>query len=165
MFTGLVAGKGIVRGLEHGRVEVETPLAGELEPGDSIAVNGVCLTATGLDNGSFAAEVMPETISHEMPAAASTIASSPPRPNTNGSPPFNRAMRLPSVASRTSRSLVYSCGTPAPGRLPTSISSPRASSRMPGGIRRSWRITSAAAISSRARTVSRPGSPGPAPTR
>ena len=41
MFTGLVAGKGVVRGLAHGRVEVETELAGELRPGDSIAVNGV----------------------------------------------------------------------------------------------------------------------------
>jgi riboflavin synthase len=62
VFTGLVAGKGVVRGLAHGRVEVETGLAGELEPGDSIAVNGVCLTATERDNGSFSAEVMPETL-------------------------------------------------------------------------------------------------------
>ena len=62
MFTGLVAGRGVVRGLAHGRVEVETPLAGELAPGDSIAVNGVCLSATERDNGSFAAEVMPETL-------------------------------------------------------------------------------------------------------
>jgi riboflavin synthase len=62
VFTGLVAGKGVVRGLAHGRVEVETPLAAELEPGDSVAVNGVCLTATERDNGSFAAEVMPETL-------------------------------------------------------------------------------------------------------
>ena len=62
MFTGLVANKGVVRGLAHGRVEVETALAGALEPGDSIAVNGVCLTAVERDNGSFAAEVMPETL-------------------------------------------------------------------------------------------------------
>jgi riboflavin synthase len=62
VFTGLVAGKGVVRGLAHGRVEVETALADELETGDSIAVNGVCLTATERDNGSFAAEVMPETL-------------------------------------------------------------------------------------------------------
>jgi riboflavin synthase len=62
VFTGLVAGKGVVRGLAHGSVEVETPLAAELGPGDSIAVNGVCLTATVRDNGSFAAEVMPETL-------------------------------------------------------------------------------------------------------
>jgi riboflavin synthase len=62
VFTGLVAGKGVVRGLAHGRVEVDTPLAAELGAGDSIAVNGVCLTAVERDNGSFAAEVMPETL-------------------------------------------------------------------------------------------------------
>jgi riboflavin synthase len=62
VFTGLVAGKGLVRVLRDGRLEVETPLAAELAPGDSIAVNGVCLTATERDNGSFAAEVMPETL-------------------------------------------------------------------------------------------------------
>jgi riboflavin synthase len=62
LFTGLVAGKGVVRALRDGRLEVETPLAGELSPGDSIAVNGVCLTATERANGSFAADVMPETL-------------------------------------------------------------------------------------------------------
>ena len=62
MFTGLVAGKGTVRALRDGRLEVETPLAAELSPGDSIAVNGVCLTATERSNGSFAADVMPETL-------------------------------------------------------------------------------------------------------
>ena len=62
MFTGLVAGKGVVRALNGGRLEVETELAGELAPGDSIAVNGVCLTAVERNNGSFAADVMPETL-------------------------------------------------------------------------------------------------------
>jgi riboflavin synthase len=62
VFTGLVAGKGTVRALRDGRLEVETPLAGELSPGDSIAVNGVCLTATERANGSFTADVMPETL-------------------------------------------------------------------------------------------------------
>ena len=62
MFTGLVAGKGVVRGLSDGRLEVETALAAELAPGDSIAVNGVCLTAVERSNGSFAADVMPETL-------------------------------------------------------------------------------------------------------
>ena len=62
MFTGLVAGKGVVRALRHGHVEVETPLALELAPGDSIAVNGVCLTVVELNGGSFAADVMPETL-------------------------------------------------------------------------------------------------------
>ena len=62
MFTGLVAGKGVVRALSGGRLEVETALAAELAPGDSIAVNGVCLTAVERSNGSFAADVMPETL-------------------------------------------------------------------------------------------------------
>ena len=62
MFTGLVAGKGVVRALGEGRLQVETPLAAELAPGDSIAVNGVCLTAVERGNGSFAADVMPETL-------------------------------------------------------------------------------------------------------
>ena len=62
MFTGLVAAKGTVRSLRDGRLEVETELAGELAPGDSIAVNGVCLTAVEPDGSSFAADVMPETL-------------------------------------------------------------------------------------------------------
>ena len=62
MFTGLVAAKGTVRSLRDGRLEVETPLAGKLAPGDSVAVNGVCLTAVDPDGSSFAADVMPETL-------------------------------------------------------------------------------------------------------
>jgi riboflavin synthase len=62
VFTGLVAGKGVVRVLRDGRLEVETPLATELAPGDSIAVNGICLTAVEPNGGSFAADVMPETL-------------------------------------------------------------------------------------------------------
>ena len=62
MFTGLVAGKGVIRALGDGRLEVDTPLATELSPGDSIAVNGICLTAVEPNGGSFAADVMPETL-------------------------------------------------------------------------------------------------------
>jgi riboflavin synthase len=62
VFTGLVAGKGLVRMLRDGRLEVETPLAAELSPGDSIAVNGVCLTAVEPNGDSFTADVMPETL-------------------------------------------------------------------------------------------------------
>jgi riboflavin synthase len=62
MFTGLVAAKGTVRSLRDGRLEVETSLAGELAAGDSVAVNGVCLTALDPDASSFAADVMPETL-------------------------------------------------------------------------------------------------------
>ena len=62
MFTGLVAGTGRVRSLREGRLEVETTLAAELGQGDSIAVNGVCLTAVDPGPGRFAADVMPETL-------------------------------------------------------------------------------------------------------
>jgi riboflavin synthase len=67
MFTGLVEEQGIVASVEQTgegvRLEVETGLAGRLAPGDSIAVNGVCLTAVDPSEGSFAADVMNETLS------------------------------------------------------------------------------------------------------
>jgi riboflavin synthase len=62
VFTGLVAGTGKVRSLRDGRLEVDTPLAAELGAGDSIAVNGVCLTALDPTADGFAADVMPETL-------------------------------------------------------------------------------------------------------
>jgi riboflavin synthase len=66
MFTGLVAGTGAVESLERGddgvRLRVRAELAGELAPGDSIAVNGVCLTAVDADEGGFSADVMEETL-------------------------------------------------------------------------------------------------------
>ena len=66
MFTGLVAATGEVSAAERGpdglRLRVETPLAGELSAGDSIAVNGVCLTAVDIDERGFRADVMEETI-------------------------------------------------------------------------------------------------------
>jgi riboflavin synthase len=62
VFTGLVAGTGTVRSLRDGRLEVDTPLAAELTAGDSIAVNGVCLTAVDPTAQGFAADVMPETL-------------------------------------------------------------------------------------------------------
>ena len=46
------------------RLTVSSALAGELREGDSIAVNGVCLTASEVDGDSFTAEVMNETLSH-----------------------------------------------------------------------------------------------------
>ena len=65
MFTGLVAAKGIVRALDGGRARGARPSwPASSRPGDSIAVNGVCLTAVERDNGSFAADVMPETLRH-----------------------------------------------------------------------------------------------------
>ena len=66
MFTGLVADKGVVatvdRSLDGARLTFESPLAAELSEGDSIAVNGVCLTAVGLCAPRFGADVMEETL-------------------------------------------------------------------------------------------------------
>ncbi|MBX5440150.1 MAG: riboflavin synthase [Solirubrobacteraceae bacterium] len=67
MFTGLVQDLGEVTRVDETadgvRLGVRTPLARELAEGDSIAVNGVCLTAVGLDGGErFAADVMRETL-------------------------------------------------------------------------------------------------------
>ncbi|HLM09945.1 MAG TPA: riboflavin synthase [Thermoleophilaceae bacterium] len=66
MFTGLVAGTGTVESLERDgdgmRLRVRSELAAELSPGDSVAVNGVCLTALEPDASSFSADVMAETL-------------------------------------------------------------------------------------------------------
>jgi riboflavin synthase len=66
MFTGLVADRGKVRRVDAdgsgARVEIETALAGELNVGDSIAVNGVCLPAVETNGGAFHADVMAETL-------------------------------------------------------------------------------------------------------
>jgi riboflavin synthase len=66
MFTGLVQGIGSVAGIERSddgaRVTIVTPLVAELATGDSIAINGVCLTAVELDGDSFAADAMNETL-------------------------------------------------------------------------------------------------------
>jgi riboflavin synthase len=66
MFTGLVQDRGTVRAVEResagARLEVETRLSTELSEGDSIAVNGVCLTAVEIGDGAFRADVMAETL-------------------------------------------------------------------------------------------------------
>ena len=66
MFTGLIADLGTVVAVdatdEGVRLRVSTSLAGELRDGDSVAVNGVCLTAVGPGGGGFGADVMHETL-------------------------------------------------------------------------------------------------------
>ncbi len=66
MFTGLIADVGSVAALDATapapRSRSRTRLAGELDEGDSIAVNGVCLTATDVEAGGFQAEAMTETL-------------------------------------------------------------------------------------------------------
>jgi riboflavin synthase len=62
VFTGLVADKGTIRTVGDGRLEVETALGAHLAEGDSVSVNGVCLTAVEPHVDGFAADVMPETL-------------------------------------------------------------------------------------------------------
>ena len=73
MFTGLVADLGSVASLDATadgvRLRVRSALAGELSDGDSIAVNGVCLTAVAPDAESFGADVMHETLRRSSLAA------------------------------------------------------------------------------------------------
>lgn len=67
MFTGLVSERGQVRKVTQDggrlRVEIEAPaIAKLLEEGDSVSVNGVCLTAVDVNRKRFSAEVVPETL-------------------------------------------------------------------------------------------------------
>ena len=66
MFTGIVKELGTVADVERSdegaRFEIGATFAGELERGDSVAVNGVCLTVTGLHNGTFSADVMNQSL-------------------------------------------------------------------------------------------------------
>lgn len=66
MFTGLVMDLGEVGAVEQTedgvRLSVRTVLTSEVSPGDSVAVNGVCLTATTVGEDVFSADVMHETL-------------------------------------------------------------------------------------------------------
>lgn len=66
MFTGLIKGMGTVlekqAGSNSAMIKIKTTLAPELKLGDSIAVNGVCLTAAALGLDWFRADMMPETL-------------------------------------------------------------------------------------------------------
>jgi riboflavin synthase len=69
MFTGIVEGTGTVAALaaaadgSGARLEVEAPwLAGQLEPGESVAVNGCCVTVAAATTAGFAADLVAETL-------------------------------------------------------------------------------------------------------
>jgi len=66
MFTGLIESVGRVASLTRTdagglTVRIESPIAPELQVGDSVAVNGVCLTVTQIDAGAMQADIGPET--------------------------------------------------------------------------------------------------------
>ena len=66
MFTGLIQDIGTIELVETtsdgSRLRIATQLAGEIGLGDSVAVDGVCLTATAVDAGGFAIEAMNQTL-------------------------------------------------------------------------------------------------------
>ncbi|HEY7456884.1 MAG TPA: riboflavin synthase [Solirubrobacterales bacterium] len=66
MFTGLIEDVGTVESVDSGpagaRLRIATSLAAEIELGDSVAVNGACLTATSVNGGGFATEAMNQTL-------------------------------------------------------------------------------------------------------
>ena len=66
MFTGLVQDRGLVEAVDQtadgARVRVRTGLGSELAERDSIAVQGVCLTATAVHHDGFSADVVAETL-------------------------------------------------------------------------------------------------------
>ena len=64
MFTGIVQELGKVNTFENGRLSIkETNTASKINIGDSISVNGVCLTAINVGNKMFEVDVINETIS------------------------------------------------------------------------------------------------------
>lgn len=69
MFTGIIEATGKVAALRSGRLEIETGLA--LEAGDSISVDGVCLTASRCAGGRFAADLSQQTVSRTTLGALS----------------------------------------------------------------------------------------------
>jgi riboflavin synthase len=65
MFTGLIEAVGDIIELKPSpggyRLRIRTALAPEIAPGDSVAVNGVCLTVTAVDRAALHADIGPET--------------------------------------------------------------------------------------------------------
>lgn len=67
MFTGIIEELGKIKSIRRGAnqfvIEIIAPeLIPGIQVGDSVAVNGICLTATGKTGNSFAVDVMPETV-------------------------------------------------------------------------------------------------------
>ena len=96
------------------------PLAGSSWPVTTVKWVDTPRWVTGMPAyaGAPIALVIPGTTSNGTPAAASASASSPPRPNTNGSPPFSRTTRSAVRPRSTSTALISSwVRSTWPGRL------------------------------------------------
>jgi riboflavin synthase len=68
MFTGIVKERGRVASFDNGRLVVESTLVPDI--GDSVAVDGVCLTVVQADGGRLAFDVVGETRSRVKPFGA-----------------------------------------------------------------------------------------------
>src|SRR5215211_3272579 len=66
MFTGLIEDLGTVETVDRSddgaRIRISTQLGSQIAEGDSVAVNGCCLTATAVDANGFATEAMNQTL-------------------------------------------------------------------------------------------------------
>jgi riboflavin synthase len=66
MFTGLIQDVGTIESVDSGsdgaRLRISTSLGGKIAPGDSVAVNGACLTATSAGAPGFETEAMNQTL-------------------------------------------------------------------------------------------------------
>lgn len=63
MFTGIIEEVGIVRSLEGGRLTISAiEVVKGTRLGDSLAINGACLTVTTIGDNAFSVDTMPETI-------------------------------------------------------------------------------------------------------
>jgi riboflavin synthase len=68
VFTGIIRERARVESFEDGRLVVETELAPSI--GDSISVDGVCLTVVQAENGQIAFDVIPESLARAKPFGA-----------------------------------------------------------------------------------------------
>jgi riboflavin synthase len=87
MFTGLIEAVGEIADVKTSpggyRIRIRTTLASDLASGDSLAVNGVCLTVVTADGGEVYADIGPET------ARVTTLGSLRPQQRVN----LERSMR------------------------------------------------------------------------
>lgn len=89
MFTGIIEELGTLKNISHGAASAQLTIAAEkvledIQIGDSIAVNGVCLTVTHFTTRQFTADVMAETLDK------TNLGSLPPGERVN----LERALRL-----------------------------------------------------------------------
>lgn len=92
MFTGLIEAVGMVAEVRPSpggfQIRIQTALASELSPGDSLAVNGVCLTVTETGKTDVQADIGPET------ARITTLGSMRPQQSVNLERPMQADGRI-----------------------------------------------------------------------